>query len=156
MASGQTGISNGRTRIFAGFFLLLSAATGFHAWKNMTVGTASQMGPGFFPLMLSIVLGALSIIVVLTESDGPGRLKLPPAKALVLILIAPVIFALSIGPLGLVITVAIVVLVTSFASRLARLRDSLLLSGGLTVFCTVVFYYLLSLPIPLWGTLITR
>lgn len=155
MANGQTGRSNWRTRIFAFFFLVFSIATGFHAWKNMTVGTASQMGPGFFPLMLSIVLGALSIIVVLTESDGPGRLKLPPPKALILILIAPVIFAFSIRPLGLVVTVAVVVFVASLASRLARLQDSLLLAGGLSIFCTIVFYYLLSLPIPLWGTLIT-
>lgn len=114
------------------------------------------MGPGFFPLMLSVVLGALSIIVVLTESDGPDSLKVPPPKAVILILGAPIIFGLSIRPLGLVITVAIIVLVTSFASRLARLRDSLLLAGGLSAFCTGVFHYALSLPIPLWGTLIAR
>lgn len=155
MASGSSRNANWRTRTFAIFFLLLSIATGFHAWKNMTVGTASAMGPGFFPLMLSIMLGLLSVVVVMVEADGPGALKLPPLKALTLILIAPIIFALSIRPLGLVVTIAIVVFVTSFASRFAVLRESVLLAIGLTLFCAVVFHYLLSLPIPLWGTLIT-
>lgn len=156
MAYGKSGSSNWRTRIFAAFFLLVSIATGAHAWKNMVVGTASEMGPGYFPLMLSIVLGFLSILAFLSESDGPGGLKLPPPRSMLLVLISPIIFALTIRSLGLVLAVALVTFVTSFASRDITLRESLLLSVTLSVFCTVVFYYALAMPLPLWGSLFTN
>ena len=54
-----------------------------------------------------------------------------------------------------VIAVALTIFLSSFASRFATLRQSLLLAAGFTVFCVVVFHFLLRLPIPLWGTLIT-
>lgn len=151
----MSGSTNWRSRAFALFFLLVSIASGGHAWKNMVVGTASEMGPGYFPLMLSIVLGLLSILAFLTESDGPGELSLPPPRSILLVLVAPILFALTIRSLGLVLTVAIVAFVTSFASRSTTLREALLLSIALSAFCTVVFHYALALPVPLWGMLFT-
>lgn len=153
MPYGKGGSFNWRTGLFAAFFLLVSIATGVHAWKNMVVGTASEMGPGYFPLMLSVMLGFLSILVFFTESDGPNELGLAPLRSILLVLISPIIFALTIRSLGLVLTVAIVVFVTSFASRSTTLRESFLLSIVLSVFCSVVFHYALALPVPLWGTL---
>ena len=65
-------------------------------------------------------------------------------------------FALTIRSLGLVPAVAITIFQACFASRFATLREALLLSAGFTIFCVLVFYYLLALPIPLWGTLLVR
>lgn len=145
---------NWRNITFAAIFVALSIATGFHAWRNMMVGTASAMGPGFFPLMLSIVLGALSAAVAFSSDDSSAPLRLAPLKSFLLIIASPIVFALSVRSLGLVIAVAATVFMASFASRHARLRDSALLAAGFTVFCVVVFHFLLALPIPLWGSLI--
>jgi hypothetical protein len=144
-----------RNLVFAAIFVTLSLVTGSHAYRNMTVGTAAEMGPGFFPLMLSIVLGLLSLgVAFIATPEHITRLRIAPLRAIILVLGAPLLFALTIRSLGLVVAVALTVFLTSFASRFATLRNSLLLSAGFTIFCVVVFGYLLSLPIPLWGKLL--
>jgi hypothetical protein len=154
MAETRDNKPNWRNLTFAAIFVVFSLVTGIHAWRNMTVGTASAMGPGFFPLMLSIALGLLALCVGLTARDNPWPLRLAPWKAQALVILAPVVFALSIRTLGLVPAVAATIFMTCFASRFATLREAALLSAGFTTFCVVVFHYLLALPIPLWGTLI--
>lgn len=145
--------ANWRNLTFAALFVIFSLATGIHAWRNMTLGTASAMGPGFFPLMLSIALGLLSLGVAFTGPDRPSPLRLVPVKAL-LVICAPIVFALSIRTLGLVPAVAATIFVTSLASKSTTLLEAAALSAGFTIFCIIVFHYLLALPIPLWGTLI--
>ncbi len=114
-----------RNLVFAVIFVAWSVATGFHAYRNMTVGTAAEMGPGFFPLMLSIVLGLLSLGVAFTAvTEHIQPLRMAPLRAIVLVLGAPLLFALTIRSLGLVIAVALTVFLTSFASRFATLRNS--------------------------------
>lgn len=146
---------NWRNITFAAIFVAFSIATGFHAWRNMMVGTAAAMGPGFFPLMLSIVLGALSAAVAFSSDGSSAPLRLAPLKSVLLIIGSPIVFALSIRSLGLVLAVAATVFMASFASRHATLRDSALLAAAFTAFCVLVFHFLLALPIPLWGSLIT-
>jgi hypothetical protein len=155
MAEAKPRKSNWRNLTFAAIFVVFSLATGIHAWRNMVVGTAAAMGPGFFPLMLSIALGILAACVGLTGIDRDTRLQLAPFKAIALIVLAPAVFALSVRTLGLVPAVAATIFMASLASRFATLRDAVLLSAGFTIFCVVVFHYLLTLPIPLWGSLIT-
>lgn len=154
MAEAKARKTNWRNLTFAAIFVVFSLATGIHAWRNMVVGTAAAMGPGFFPLMLSIALGILAACVGLTGIDKETRLQLAPLKAIALIVLAPAVFALSVRTLGLVPAVAATIFMASLASRFATLRDAVFLSAGFTIFCVIVFHYLLGLPIPLWGTLI--
>lgn len=148
-------IPSRRNLTFAAIFMVFSFATGLYAFRTLKLGTMAEMGPGYFPVMLSIVLALLSLGVAFTpvSSDAPP-LRFAPPKAIVLILGAPLVFALTIESLGLVIAVASTVFLSSFASRFASLRQSLLLSAGFTLFCVAVFHYILTLPIPLWGDLI--
>jgi xanthine/uracil permease len=74
-----------------------------------------------------------------------------PWRGLAFILPAPVIFGATIRGLGLVLSVAIVVLITGFASRKTSIRFALLLAIGLTVFCVALFHYGLGLPVRLFG-----
>ncbi|MCR5856376.1 tripartite tricarboxylate transporter TctB family protein [Mesorhizobium sp. J428] len=142
--------------IFAGIFVAIGAAMGIHAALNMNLGTLDDMGPGFFPLLLSIVLAILSIGVAFsTPSPDRQPLRLARPRAIILILLSPVIFAATIRTLGLVPALLITIFAVSFASRLATFRQSAILSIGFTVFCVLIFGYLLNMPIPFWGTLFT-
>src|SRR5689334_7330691 len=60
-------------------------------------------------------------------------------------------FGFALRDLGLAPAVLVVVLVTAWASRYARLRSSLLLSVGLAAFCAFLFIRVLGLPLPLTG-----
>jgi len=145
-----------RNITFAAIFMCFSIATGIYAYRTLNIGTPAEMGAGFFPVMLSAILGLLSLAVAFTPlSSTAAPLQFASVKSSVLIMGAPLIFALTIRSLGLVIAVALTIFISSFASRFATLRQSLLLSAGFTVFCIVVFHFLLHLPIPLWGDLIT-
>lgn len=145
-----------RNVTFAAIFVVFSLATGLYAYRTLNIGSPAEMGAGFFPVMLSIVLGLLGLAVAFTPlSSGAPPLRFASIKSSVLILGAPLIFALCIRSLGLVIAVALTVFLSSFASRFATLRQSLLLTAGFTAFCVLVFHFLLRLPIPLWGSLIT-
>lgn len=143
-----------RNLIFALLFVTISAAMGIHAFTSMNVGTMDNMGPGFFPVMLSVLLAFLAILVGFTSipADAPVLKVLKP-KPLILVVVGPLIFAATIRTLGLVLAVFITTLVVSFASRYATIKQSLFLAGGFTVFCVVLFGYLLNLPIPFWGDL---
>ncbi len=72
-------------------------------------------------------------------------------RGLILILSAPIIFGLTVRELGLLPGIALVVLISSFASRRVSVRLALALTVGLTAFCVLVFGVGLRLPIPLLG-----
>ncbi|MGK6314110.1 tripartite tricarboxylate transporter TctB family protein [Neorhizobium sp. DT-125] len=145
-----------RNVTFAAIFVGFSAAVGIYAYSTLSIGTAAEMGAGFFPVMLSIVLGLLALAVAFTPiSSGALPLRFASIRSSVLVLCSPLIFAVTIQPLGLIAAVALTIFFSSFASRFATLRQSLMLSIGFTMFCVAVFHYLLNLPIPLWGDLIT-
>ena len=87
-------------------------------------------------------------------AEEPEPLVVVPLRRFAPVILAPVLFGLAIGPLGLVPTMFITVFEVSFASRFARLKESFLLAAGFTAFCVLVFHYMLGLPIPLWGSLL--
>jgi hypothetical protein len=151
--SGSARSGGYRNLVFAFIFVAISAVMGFHAYDTMKIGTLENMGPGFFPLMLSFLLAFLAILVGFTALPVDAEsLRIAKPKAVILVIASPLIFALTIRNLGLVLAVFITVFVVSFASRHATVKQSLILSAGFTVFCVALFGYLLNLPIPLWGT----
>ena len=68
-----------------------------------------------------------------------------------MILAAPVVFGLTVRGLGLVPALALVVLISAFASRRMSLWLAVALTVGLTVFCVLVFSLGLGLPLRLFG-----
>lgn len=154
--AGATAHSSSRNIIFAAIFIVISAVMGVHAWRSMTIGTLDDMGPGFFPLMLSVALALLALGTGFTAlpQDSPP-LRFARLRSIVLVLGSPLVFAASIRTLGLLPAVFLTIFVVSFASRFATLRQSLLLSAGFAAFCVLVFSYLLNMPIPIWGSLLS-
>jgi len=125
---------------------------------QLAIGSPLRMGPGFFPLMLAAVLALLGVIILLKAFGRPDKTSLGrvPWRGAILILIAPIIFGLTvrgspafgIPALGLVPAVALVILISSFASVRSTVKLAVALTLLLTLFCLVVFQKLLGLPIP--------
>jgi hypothetical protein len=152
MANGNARNFDLRNVVFSVLFVGFSLAMGIHAYRNINLGTAVEMGPGYFPLMLSIMLGVLSACVAfLPARPETPAFRLAPLKAIILVLATPVVFALSIRTLGLAMGVAATVFVAFFASRFSDFRQSIIFTVAFTIFCVLVFGYLLNLPIPLLG-----
>lgn len=117
------------------------------------VGTALRMGPGYFPLVvgaLTVVFGALVIAkgFVAGESGDIGDI---PWRAIVLILGAVLFFGLTVRGLGLVPTVFVAALMSTFASRRTTVVGGVLIAAGLTVISVLIFVVALSLRLSLFG-----
>jgi len=139
----------------AGFlFIALALYFGITAIAGLKLGTAAQMGPGYFPMLVSFVLLVLGIAIAAQALRRvPSRLGTIPWRALPSILGAPVIFGLTLRPLGLGPSLLLMLLVTMTASREASITTVVLTSLGLTIGCILVFVVGLGLPLTTFGTL---
>jgi hypothetical protein len=137
-------------------FAVIGLFFAIDALRHLRIGSALQMGPGYFPLVLAGVLLLLAAIII-----GKGMTVAPtpfgdwPWRGVQLVLGAPLVFYFTIIGAGLVPTVFLVALMTAFASRRMRPLFAVVLAAGLTVFCVAVFVWAVGLPITLFGPWIT-
>jgi len=139
------------------------------AWvaTNYTVGSAARMGPGYFPLLLGVILaifGAIimfySLVVETTDGDKISGFVWRP---IVYILGSNVAFGILLGglpklglpPMGLIAAIYALTLIASKAGNEFKLKDVLILATGLSVLSYLAFIKLLNLQMPVWPTFIT-
>jgi hypothetical protein len=141
------------TNVLAGLlFIALGLAFGLSSAFQLEIGTAFRMGPGYAPLALSVVLVLLGAIILLSAFKGAHEAMGPIAwRGLAFILPAPILFGLTVRPLGFVPAVFLAALLASFAAPRMRPLGALLLALGVTVFATLVFSYALGLPFRRFG-----
>lgn len=128
--------------------------------QQYDMGSAARMGPAFFPSMLGgllLALGLLTTFKALGKPD-PEHARLDPFhfKPLLLVLGAVLAFGLLLRPMGLIVSLTVLVVVSSLGSPEFRLRDALLLTVGLTILVMAVFIYGLSMTIPVWPAFMSR
>lgn len=124
----------------------------FAIWSTTyNIGTASNMGPGYFPLILSLTLVILGLLNVL-KSLAVKEVRVPANIAwrpLILILSANILFGLLLSSLGLIIATFALVIVSSYAMRNTQIKKALILSTVLSVIGYCIFALGLSMPIQL-------
>lgn len=134
----------------AALFISFGAFFSLNAFFNLQLGTARQMGPGYFPSLVGLLLVAVGLAIGLrawrTAHSSFGSVNW---RGFALICIAPIVFGVTVRSVGLIPAIALAALLSSFASRRMTLTGALALSIGLTAFCVLAFSYYLNLPIPL-------
>jgi hypothetical protein len=137
---------------WSGILFIAFGCAGLWFGRDYIVGTAARMGPGYFPLMMSLALvgiGGFLLVRSLLIAGGPiERSALWPQ---LLILSAIVVFGLLIERLGLAVAVAAVALISGFAAHGMRWFELLVLALVLAATCVLLFVYFLGQPIPVWG-----
>jgi putative tricarboxylic transport membrane protein len=136
----------------SGVFFVLVGVIGLWVAKGYQVGTAHQMGSGYFPRLLCIgmiILGSLSMLLDSSKEENQ-RLEAPLSKALFLIPLAIVIFGLTYEPLGFVLSTALMIIVASQAHSGMSLIAALLTTIFLVLLCVLVFVWGFNLPLSLW------
>jgi putative tricarboxylic transport membrane protein len=108
-------------------------------------------GPGTAPRLFAVILFglALAVTVVGVTTSGPPiekyRLRGP-----LWVLSAIILFAMIIRPVGLVVAAFLTWMISIFGSTEMRYLESVIAAAVMTVFCVVLFVYLLNLPFQLW------
>lgn len=142
-----------RTNVVCGIFLILTGLLFAQQSLSVELGTWLRIGPGGLPLVLSILLVLIGIVVLIqalqaTSGEGIGVI---PWRGMFFILVAPIIFGLTVRPLGFVGSVFVTSLFASFASVKMKPLWALGLAVTLAIFSTLVFSYGLGLPFERFG-----
>ena len=132
--------------MFAGF-----GAAGLWLGRGLDKGTASAMGAGYFPAVISLILVILGLVLAAIALMRAGE---RPAgwdwRAFAFVILSAIAFAVLLKPLGLVLTLVVTVLLASAGGRLLRPLPALLLAAALVVVNVGIFVLALGMPIALW------
>lgn len=140
------------TDMAAGIALMAVAA--FFGWQTsaLEIGTSLRMGPGYFPMVLSVLLFLLGVLVFLKSFGRAGEPQGRVAwRGTVFILSAPIFFGLTVRGLGFVPALFVTTLIAAQASARMRPVPALLLAVAVTILSTLIFSYGLGLPFRRFG-----
>jgi putative tricarboxylic transport membrane protein len=117
------------------------------------MGTASKMGPAYFPSVLGGLLTLVGLISIARSFVRPGEPIGDFAyKGAVLVLGSTVLFGVLLRGAGVVIALFVLVMVSAYASIKFRWGVSIALAIGLIVFSVLIFIKGLGVPLPLLGS----
>ena len=131
------------------------------AWGATTYnfGSSARPGPGYFPFGLGVILailGALVLFKALTiETDDGEPIGGFAWRPLIVITITVGVFGAILPRLGLIISLPLLVIVSSWASDEFSWKATLINAAVLTAMSWVVFVKGLSLTIPVWPVFAT-
>jgi len=129
------------------FFGVFSVAIG----RNYPMGTASRMGPGYFPFILGSILALLGFIVSARALwVGSDRIKPWVFRPLILVLLAVLAFAILLQRLGLVLATIALVVISCLSGWEFRLLEVAILSLVLAALAVGIFAYGLGMPLNIW------
>ncbi|MGE5866428.1 MAG: tripartite tricarboxylate transporter TctB family protein [Rhizobacter sp.] len=118
------------------------------------MGSAARPGPGYFPMILSVIMAILGAVVIFTsltiEVEGGDPIGDIAWRPLLVIVGSIVLFGVLLPRLGMILTTPILIIAVSMAGRQFKWTGVLIASAVLTVFCWLVFIKGLALTIPLW------
>ncbi len=149
--------------------LLFMAVGVAFAWgaTSYNVGTGARMGPGYFPLMLGILMAVLGAVIMfkslVVETEDGEKIGTWAWKPLIFILAANLVFGVLLGGLpsirlpamGMIAGIYALTFIASLAGDKYSFKENLILAIILAVSCYLGFIVLLKLQFQAWPTFIT-
>jgi hypothetical protein len=140
----------GNIDFYSGLLLVAVAGVALLYIRTLAIGTVLEMGPGYFPLGLALVLlgmGLCLLVKGLLVSGPPvGMFYLRP---LFFILLSFAAFGALVERAGLILAILVQVAIAHFASRETSWRESSITGVALAATSAVVFVWLLKIPVEL-------
>ncbi len=151
---------------FSGLMFTVVGATFAYGATNYSIGSGGRMGPGYFPLLLGVILAILGSAIMfkalVVETQDGEKIGKWAWKPLFFIIAANLLFGILLGGLpslgipamGLIAAIFGVTLVASLAGDTFNLKEVLILSVVLSIGSYLAFIVLLKLQFPVWPTFI--
>ncbi len=152
---------------FSGLMFTVIGGSFAYGATSYTVGTGARMGPGYFPLVLGVILALLGSVImfkslVVETADGE-KIGSWAWKPLFFIIAGNLLFGILLGGLpsmkipamGLIAAIFGTTIVVSKAGDVFVLKEVLILSTVLSIGSYLAFVVLLKLQFPVWPTFIT-
>jgi len=138
------------------------------AWgaTTYTVGNGARMGPGYFPLMLGVLMAVLGLIILfkalVVETETGDKIGSWAWKPLFFIIASNVAFGILLGGLpslkvpamGLIVAIYALTFIAALAGDQFRFKEVLVLATLLAVGSYGAFVMLLKLQFQVWPSFI--
>jgi len=139
------------------------------AWgaTSYTIGEGARMGPGYFPLMLGVLLTAIGVFVtfqaLVVETEDGEKIGNAAWKPLVFIIGANVVFGVllaglpkfGIPAMGLIVAIYALTFIAALAGDEFKTKEVALLATVLAIGSYLAFIVLLKLQFPVWPSFIS-
>ncbi len=139
------------------------------AWgaTNYKIGDGARMGPGYFPLMLGVLLAVLGAVItfkaLVVETVDGDKIGSWAWKPLFFIILANLMFGLMLGGLpsikfpafGLIAAIYALTFIAANAGEEFKFKEVLVLATVLAIMSYLAFIVLLKLQFPVWPAFIT-
>ena len=137
------------------------------AWGATTykMGDGARMGPGYFPLMLGVLLAILGAVItfkaMVVETEGGDRIGAWAWKPLFFIITANLVFGVLLGGLpsiklpamGLIVGIYALTFIAANAGEEFKFKEVLILATVLAIISYLAFIVLLKLQFPICSDL---
>ena len=152
---------------FSGLMFTVIGGSFAYGASSYTVGTGARMGPGYFPLVLGVILALLGSAIMfkslVVETPDGEKIGAWAWKPLCYIIAGNLLFGILLGGLpsiklpamGLIAAIFGTTIVVSKAGEVFVLKEVLALSTVLSIGSYLAFVVLLKLQFPVWPTFIT-
>jgi hypothetical protein len=147
---------------FAGLMFMVAGIAFAWGATNYTIGEGARMGPGYFPLMLGILLALIGAAVVfealVVETEDGEKIGSWAWKPLVFIIGSNVLFGICLGgipkigfpSLGLIVGIYVLTFVAAKAGDEFKWKEVAVLATVLALISYLAFIVLLKLQFPVW------
>jgi len=148
---------------YGGALMVIVGLAAAYAGYGYRVGELAHMGPGFFPVALGLLLAFIGLLMVISargQQPAPEAAVshghpagLPDLRGCVCIVLGILAFLLLGEYGGLLPATFAIVFISALGDRDNTLREALLLALAMMAIAVVVFWWALSLQLPLfqWG-----
>lgn len=126
------------------------AAVALYCLGNYDFGSLRQMGPGFFPVVLGVILTVLGVLIALPAWFRAGKAAPFAALDALAVLAAIAVFAFGLGRLGLILSTAWATLIASLAAPRPGWLWRVVLTVVVTALTWLIFKQGLQMTVPLW------
>jgi hypothetical protein len=133
---------------------VVTAIGAYVVWKASTypVGSASQMGPGYFPLLFGILLVVFGIAIIVVEgrrAEGAVGVQVQ-VRSLIFISLGLASFGVLIERAGLVPAVMATTILCCFANKETRPLTAIVLAIVAAALASAIFVWGLRMPMNLF------
>jgi hypothetical protein len=155
IALRRLGVVNQKAFVSGLFFAAIGLFAAIHA-TDYAIGRVTRMGPGFFPLMLGLILLALGLTnmvcsIAWAKPEGLPKLALKP---LAIVPVALASFGFLLDRTGLLVAVCALVTIASLGDRSFRKREIVAVCLAVCAIASLLYVYGLGLPaevlLPRW------
>lgn len=146
-----------KSDLYCGLLMILIGAGVIGEGLNYQIGTLARMGPGYFPLMLGILLALVGGLIMMPSAkpqvSDSHQITRSQIRVWGLVTLGLIAFVVLGHYAGLVPATFVLIFITALADQATLVKAAALLALGVTLAAVVIFHYGLQMQFPLfrWG-----